>query len=99
MPGAPMRVVQSQSFFEPSMPMPLIQKKNNNKINKNLSINKYKYQNVENEENEDDKEGEEESDSNDDDNNRYGPSARPGSENIPQMINSFYFLNENIKKK
>ena len=48
-PNAPLRIVQAQSLFEPSMQIPLIQlKNNNNKKNKNLN----KKQNGKNEEEE-----------------------------------------------
>ena len=93
--NSPLRIVQTQSLFEPSIQIPLIQKKNNNKNNKILSLNKNKNQNEKNEDND------EESDMNSfNQNNTFNiPSKKKTMENIPQLINSFYFLNENIKKK
>ena len=93
--NSPLRIVQTQSLFEPSIQIPLIQKKNNNKNNKILSLNKNKNQNEKNEDND------EESDMNSfNQNNTFSnPSKKKTMENIPQLINSFYFLNENIKKK
>ena len=93
--NSPLSIVQTQSLFEPSIQIPLIQKKNNNKNNKILSLNKNKNQNEKNEDND------EESDMNSfNENNTFNtPSKKKTMENIPQLINSFYFLNENIKKK
>ena len=92
--NSPLRIVQTNSLFEPSIQIPLIQKKNNNKNNKNLSLNKNIIQNEKNEDNDD------ESDINEcNENNTFNnPSKKKTMENIPQLINSFYFLNENIKK-
>ena len=92
--NSPLRIVQTNSLFEPSIQIPLIQKKNNNKNNKNLSLNKNIIQNEKNEDNND------ESDINEcNENNTFNnPSKKKTMENIPQLINSFYFLNENIKK-
>ena len=93
--NSPLNIVQTQSLFEPSIQIPLIQKKNNNKNNKILSLNKNKNQNEKNEDN-----GEESDMNSFNENNTFNnPSKKKTMENIPQLINSFYFLNENIKKK
>ena len=86
--GQMQRFVQPQPLFDPSLQMPFIRKKNNNKNNKNLSvINNFK-QNEKNEENE-----------NDENNiSNYGVNKKK-EENIPQSINSFYFLNESLRKQ
>ena len=90
----PMRIMQSPSLFEPSIQIPLIQKKNNNKNNKNLSLIK-----IHNEKNEED-EYEDESENNLNENFMENmDNKRKTIENIPQLINSFYFINENIKKQ
>ena len=60
MPNSPLRIVQTQSLFEPAAQTPsLIQKKNNNKNNKNLSLKKNKNQNIKKEEEEEYEEEEE----------------------------------------
>ena len=90
-----MRIMQSPSLFEPSIQIPLIQKKNNNKNNKNLSL--IKIQNKKNEEDE----YEDESEINNLNENIMdnSNSKRKVIENIPQLINSFYYLNENLRKQ
>ena len=92
--NSPLRIVQTNSLFEPSIQIPLIQKKNNNKNNKNLSLNKNIIQNEKNKDNDD------ENDINEcNENNTFNNTSKKKTmENIPQLINSFYFLNENIKK-
>ena len=90
--GQMQRFVQPQPLFDPSMQIPFIRKKNNNKNNKNLTlINNFK----QNEKNEED---EEESEINEDNTYNFINKKRK-EENIPQAINSFYFLNENLKKQ
>ena len=85
--GQMQRFVQPQPLFDPSLQMPFIRKKNNNKNNKNLSvINNFK-QNEKNEENENDE------------NNISNYGVNKKKENIPQSINSFYFLNESLRKQ
>ena len=95
MQNSPLRIVQAHSLFKPSIQIPLIQKKNNNKNNKILSLNNNISQTEKNEEND------EESEINTfNENNTYSIfSNNKTMENIPQSINSFYYLNENIKNK
>ena len=90
-----MRIMQSTSLFEPSIQIPLIQKKNNNKNNKNLSLIK-----IQNEKNEED-EYDDESEINNLNENilENNNSKRKVIQNIPQLINSFYYLNENLSKQ
>ena len=90
-----MRIMQSPSLFEPSIQIPLIQKKNNNKNNKNLSLIK-----IQNEKNEED-EYDDESEINNLNENilENNNSKRKVIQNIPQLINSFYYLNENLSKQ
>ena len=88
-PNAPLRIVQAQSLFEPSMQIPLIQlKNNNNKKNKNLN----KKQNGKNEEEE------EEIDSCESNKNQIKtPQGKKNIiENTPQLINSFCYVNDNM---
>ena len=90
--NAPMRIMQSPSLFEPSIKIPLIQKNINNKNNKNLSLI-----NIQSEEEED---YEDESYNNINENiMEERSSKRKAIQNIPQLINSFYYLNENLKKQ
>ena len=95
MQNPPLRIIQSPSLFEPSIQIPLIQKKNNNKNNKNLSL--IKIQNEKNEEEEYD----DESEINNINKNimKNSNSKRKVIENIPQLINSFYYLNESLKSQ
>ena len=87
-----MRILPTQTIFDPSIQIPFIQKKNNNKNNKNKN-------NVLNEKNEDDEE-ESEINNNINETNIFNkPSKKKNVENIPQLINSFYFLNDNLKKE
>ena len=101
MPNSPLRIVQTQSLFEPAAQTPsLIQKKNNNKNNKNLSLKKNKNQNVKKEEEEEYEEEEEINEEIEEQNyNMHYPPKKKVIENVPQLINSFYFLNENLKKQ
>ena len=93
-----MRIVPTQSLFDPSIQIPFIQKKNNNKKNKNLSLIKNNVQNEKNEEEEEEEESE--INNNINENNLFNkPSKKKVDENIPQSINSFYFLKENFKKE
>ena len=87
-PNTPLRIVQAQSLFEPSVQIPLIQlKNNNNKKNKNLN----KKQNGKNEEEE------EEIDSSVSNKNQMiSPQGKKNViENTPQLINSFCYVNDN----
>ena len=87
-PNTPLRIVQAQSLFEPSVQIPLIQlKNNNNKKNKNLN----KKQNGKNEEEE------EEIDSSESNKNQMkAPQGKKNIiENTPQLINSFCYVNDN----
>ena len=86
-PNTPLRIVQAQSLFEPSVQIPLIQlKNNNNKKNKNLN----KKQNGKNEEEE------EEIDSSVSNKNQMiSPQGKKNViENTPQLINSFCYVND-----
>ena len=87
-PNAPLRIVQAQSLFEPSVQIPYIQlKNNNNKKNKNLN----KKQNGKNEEEE------EEIDSSESNKNqmKIPQGKKMVIENTPQLINSFCYVNDN----
>ena len=87
-PNTPLRIVQAQSLFEPSVQIPYIQlKNNNNKKNKNLN----KKQNGKNDEDE------EEIDSSELNKNHMKiPQGKKNViENTPQLINSFCYVNDN----
>ena len=87
-PNAPLRIVQAQSLFEPSVQIPYFQlKNNNNKKNKNLN----KKQNGKNEEEE------EEIDSSESNKNqmKIPQGKKMVIENTPQLINSFCYVNDN----
>ena len=87
-PNAPLRIVQAQSLFEPSVQIPYIQlKNNNNKKNKNLN----KKQNGKNEEEE------EEIDISESNKNqmKIPKGKKMVIENTPQLINSFCYVNDN----
>ena len=87
-PNAPLRIVQAQSLFEPSVQIPYIQlKNNNNKKNKNLN----KKQNGKNEEEE------EEIDISESNKNqmKIPQGKKMVIENTPQLINSFCYVNDN----
>ena len=87
-PNAPLRIVQAQSLFEPSVQIPYIQlKNNNNKKNKNLN----KKQNGKNEEEE------EEIDSSESNKNqmKIPQGKKMVIQNTPQLINSFCYVNDN----
>lgn len=90
MPNAPLRIVQAQSIFEPSVQIPYIQLKNNNNNKKNKNLNKKQNGKIEEEE--------EEIDSSESNRNQMNiPQGKKNvMENTPQLINSFCYVNDNI---
>ena len=98
MQNSQMRIVPAQSLFDPSIQIPFIQKKNNNKNNKKLSLINNNIQTEKNEEEEEESEIKDINDTNDN-NLLNNDSKTKNIENIPQLINSFYFLNENLKNQ
>ena len=88
-----MRILPTQPLFDPSIQIPFIQKKNNNKNNKIKN-------NVQNEKNEEDEEESEINNNMNENNNIFNKYSKKNVAEIkPQLINSFYFLNENLKKE